>query len=174
MRCGARLVAVEALAPAVVAVCGEPSYRDRREPLDPTAGLPDEVWYYDRGPNQLIRVLSFRDQRLERIEEDGYGFSGGSEGRCSPTTMQEGISKYRLLRMCGEPVSKRVESGLTSYPPSQVYRDRSGRLVYGGGYLAPVYRETWIYNFGPSRFLRRVTLENGVLARWEDENQRGY
>jgi len=177
MRCGSRLVASEMTTGAVLAACGEPSYRDTRPQLDPGLGLPTELWYYDRGPNQLVRVLSIRDDQVEKIETDGYGFgSGASPQRCQPRQLAEGISKYHLLHDCGEPVSKRVENQLSPYPYNQstpIYRDRYGRPVRGS-FLAPVYREVWTYNFGSRYFLYRVTLENGVVARIENEDQRGY
>ena len=173
IRCGQRLVDVGAVSDQVLAQCGEPTYRDVRSQVEPGSSIPSEVWYYDLGAGQLVRVLSFRDDRLERIDSGGYGGLADSAGSCRPNQPREGWSKYRLLKQCGEPVSKRVESLVTPYPYGHSYRDAGGR-VHGLVLPTQVYRETWIYNFGPNYFLRRVTLEDGVVAAVDDEDQRGY
>lgn len=165
LRCGSRLVNVDALAAQVVALCGEPDWRDTREYAQPRYSryvADSEVWYYNFGPSQLIRVLTFRDGRLKSVDTDGYGFVKPPKPPCRPGDIIEGLSKFRLYLMCGEPISKKAESVTVPY---EVYTrtHRSGDLGYSG-YEVPIYREEWVYNFGPSYFLREVTLENGVVT----------
>jgi hypothetical protein len=112
MRCGARLVSVEAVAAEVQALCGAPDFRDRRVlPLRYGYDADTEVWYYNRGPSRLVRVLTFRDGRLTDVATDGYGFVPPAQPQCSPGDLREGMSKYRLLAFWAEPVPARGDAG---------------------------------------------------------------
>lgn len=89
LRCGSRIVSIDMIAAAVRAICGEPAYRDYWPSPDRRywPGAEDaETWTYNFGPNQLLRILRFRGQRLRSIETDGYGFNG--EGRISASRMK--------------------------------------------------------------------------------------
>jgi hypothetical protein len=113
------------------------------------------VWYYDRGPSQLLRVLTFRNGALSAIDTDGYGFPAQMEAGCGPGQLTAGMSKYRLLRICGSPSSQQAQSLLRPLPPqSPVTPSLSARLQ------RPVYLEYWYYEFGPQRLPRWVTLED--------------
>src|SRR3546814_13356896 len=46
------------------------------------------------------------DLRLQRIDTDGYGFADDGPGDCSQRGITGGMSKYRLIAQCGEPVTK--------------------------------------------------------------------
>lgn len=163
LRCGSRLVSLEDLSAQVLAVCGEPTYRDQwyyELPYNRGYAADVEVWTYNFGPSRLLQVLKFRDDRLIDIQSDGYGFYSSAEPHCAPSAVIEGLSKYRLLATCGEPVSKRAENILE---PLTAPNGGFGR--YGPyGALTPVYRERWVYNFGSSSLLREVTLENGRVT----------
>ncbi len=174
LRCRSRIVAVEAIAPSVLAACGEPAYRDVWSFYDDNFGRyvgDTEVWYYNFGPNQLLRMLKFRNGRLTDIDTDGYGFSAVPSGRCEPGDIIDGLSKYRLALYCGEPVLKHAAGFLQAYRP----RNRTGGYdnLPPGNYLSSTYREEWTYNFGARYLLRRVILENGRVVDVED-GERGY
>lgn len=157
LRCGDRLVSDEALAAEVLAACGEPDYRDVWSP--PVYGNPvsdEQVWTYNFGPSQLLRLLHFRHGRLTTIESDGYGFDREPAAGCRPTDLTEGLSKYRLLARCGEPTTQE------SYGVMRPLRRRDGSVVTNS--LLPVYRERWVYNLGPQYFLQLVTIENGRVT----------
>ncbi len=171
LRCRSRIIAVEAIAPAVLAACGEPSYREVWNYYDQSyAGFvgDTEAWTYNFGPNQLLRILRFRNGRVTRIDTEGYGFNATPDGRCSPNDIVEGLSKYRLVSYCGEPALRQAAGYL------QPFR-RRGRYdtLPPGNFLTPGYREEWTYNFGARYFLRRVMLENGRVVDVED-GERGY
>jgi len=173
LRCGSRLVSVEAIAAEVAATCGEPAYRDQWFYTQPPYGgyaADVEVWYYNFGPSRLLQVLKFRNDRLVDVQTDGYGFYGNGDGRCAPSAIVTGMSKYRLLAECGEPASKRAENVLQGLP-----LQRNGRGYYTPGYnpVQPVYLEHWIYNFGSSLLLREVTLQNGRVSEVESTD-RGF
>ncbi|GAC1629056.1 MAG: hypothetical protein NVS9B10_19700 [Nevskia sp.] len=174
LRCGSRIVSVEAILPAVLAACGEPAYRDVWRYYDDSYARyvgDTEVWTYNFGPNQLLRILRFRDGRLNAIETDGYGFRAPGNGRCAPTAIIGGLSKYRLVSACGEPATKRALGYLV--PDRRRGFDRDGGELSRGFRLQPSYREEWTYNFGARYLLRRVMLENGRVVDVED-GERGY
>jgi len=172
LRCGSRIVATEDSAAKVRAACGEPALRDVQPQFDPRAGRifgDTEVWTYNFGQNQLLRLLRFRGGRLVAIDTDGYGFVPPEHPRCTPHDLVDGLSKYRLLARCGEPDTRREASLL-----SPAFR-RDGRrsLPLPDGFVTAVYREEWTYNFGADSLLRRVLLENGIVVDIEDDG-RGY
>jgi hypothetical protein len=162
LRCGSRLVGIETPQAEVQALCGAPSYRDHRiESRSRYGNTYDEadIWYYNDGPNQLIRVLIFRDGKLAEIHSDGYGFAPRSARTCRPSDIVTGMSKYRLVMTCGEPLSKQamnITAPLLVGPQPGLPR--------GAAYSVPVYREEWVYNFGSNYFLHTVVIENGVVT----------
>lgn len=171
LRCGGALVQIGDPAAVVRSNCGRPDFVDRwigsaGQAYGPAPSV--EEWTYNRGSNRLLQILVFENGKLKRIRDDGYGFAESrGESRCRPSAIVRGMSKYRLLEACGEPVQK------------------TGRFVYSargraGGYdyylrrgVVPVFREQWIFNFGGSRFLREVTLENATVVD-TDTLDRGF
>ena len=173
LRCGSRIISVDAILPAVLAACGEPSYRDVWRYYDDSYARyvgDTEVWTYNFGPNQLLRILRFREGRLVAIETDGYGFRA-LDGHCTPTEIIGGLSKYRLVSTCGEPAAKRALGYLVA--DRHAGFDRDGRNAPNSFRLVPSYREEWTYNFGARYLLRHVMLENGRVVDVED-GERGY
>jgi hypothetical protein len=87
MRCGSRLIAEEDSIDKVIELCGEPSDRSRtwivRQPRYELNGneyvfpgeedVPVDTFFYDFGPNKLMRKLRFVAGRLESIETLGHG-----------------------------------------------------------------------------------------------------
>ncbi|MGQ0530192.1 MAG: DUF2845 domain-containing protein [Panacagrimonas sp.] len=175
MRCGSRIIAVEARAAEILAACGEPSFRDVFS--YPGPDLPGEIaeaeqWTYNFGRNQLLHVLRLRNGRLVDISTDGYGFPESDSVRCSPHGITDGLSKYRLLRHCGEPLTRRNIGFVQGFKPRQ--RQRYGGLSSSRGqYAVEVYREEWVYNFGSRYLLRVVILEDGVVADVQN-GERGF
>jgi Protein of unknown function (DUF2845) len=84
--------------------------------------------------------------------------------RCGHRLIREGVRADELLRYCGQPLS--VESRYAERPYGFT---RGG--VYLPGFFEEVRIEEWTYNFGPRRFMRVVTLENGVVS---DVRELGY
>lgn len=160
LRCGSHLVHTGAPAADVLGACGEPAYRDPW--LIPRRGLgyvsDSEEWYYNFGPNQLLRVLRFRHGKLVDVDSDGYGYDQDEPPprHCGPSDIVEGMSKFRLLRRCGEPATR--ESVALTAP----LRRKDGRVV--PNYYEDVFRERWVYNFGSRYLLQLVTLRNGRVT----------
>jgi len=170
MRCGARIVGDEDLAAELIAACGEPSYRDRLLVQIPNGEYvaDTEIWTYDFGPQRLLQLVTLRDGQISHIDSDGYGFAPNAQPRCEPHQVVEGLSKYRLVAQCGEPLTKRSETALQQLP-SRINIYRNSHDAYAGRkhYLTSVYREEWVYNFGSRSPMRRVILEDGRVSNVE-------
>ena len=175
MRCGSRIVTVEAHAADILSACGEPAFRDVFS--YPAPSVPGEVsdaeqWTYNFGRNQLLHVLRLRHGRLVDIRTDGYGFARSAPPRCDAEALAEGLSKYRLLASCGEPFTRRTVGYVTALQPR--YRRRAGGWTTSHGQIpVEVYREEWVYNFGANQFLKVVTIEDGAVAE-VDNGGRGF
>jgi len=170
MRCGSRIVDEEDLAAELLAACGEPSFRDRFVLQVPNGSYvaDTEVWTYDFGPQQLLRLVTLRNGQVSNIETDGYGFTANATRRCEPRRVVEGLSKYRLVSQCGEPITKRSENALKPlFARPEIYRRDGDPYAYRNQYFTPVYREEWVYNFGSRYPMRRVTLEDGRVTNVE-------
>lgn len=167
LRCGSRVVSTGARAVEVEALCGAPDYRDVWAYSWRGRSVADrEEWYYNFGPNQLLRILRFDNGRLARIDSEGYGFTERGDASCRPSEIVEGLSKYRLLARCGEPDAAEQRQLLVPLPP---HRGGHGAVHA----VEPVYREHWLYDFGANYLQREVTLENGRVRRVES-GRRGF
>jgi hypothetical protein len=165
-RCGSRIVSEGDSVAALLAACGQPAYRDAwslSNGYDTVAA--SEQWYYNFGPNLLLRVVRLRAGRIVDIDVDGYGFSVAPHPPCDPDSIVEGLSKYRLVLACGPPLTQRVIGYVTPYD--------AGGFARRGGFAGTVFREEWVYNFGSRHYLRVVTLENVRVVNVEDDDSRG-
>jgi hypothetical protein len=92
--------------------------------------------------------------------------------RCGNHLISKGDTQAKVLRYCGEPVQAKRSLGLRS----GVYLDRWQRgdpardLTFSTGKYIPYGRrevvvEDWVFNFGPSRLMRQVTFENGIVTK---------
>ncbi len=157
LRCGSSLVSDGAWPYEVEESCGAPDYIAAY----PTATLPglgvvqtEEHWYYNPGPQRFIRRVIFRNGKLVRVDDQGYGFHVPESPSCDPGTLRHARTEYELIARCGEPVSKRVEwqtPATHSYP----------RHGYA---LQPVLIQQWLYDFARNQFRQVVTLRNGRVV----------
>ena len=165
MRCSGGVVNTDDRSFDVLRRCGEPSFRDEWDEYLAYHHLPSAhvvVWYYNFGPSRLLHVLSFRNGRLTSIDTDGYGFDEGA-GSCRPGEIVHGMSQFMLLSQCGEPAARERRIELRNCPRRNGYRT----------YPVTVRVDEWLYNFGPSSFVRIVTLVNGRVDEVET-GDRGY
>jgi hypothetical protein len=90
--------------------------------------------------------------------------------RCGNYLISKGDAQAKVLKYCGEPAQTQSSLGLRS----GVYRtgndsfqanDRSYFIPYG---RREVVVENWVFNFGPSKLMRRVTFEDGIVTRVEE------
>ncbi len=156
LRCDGRLVSVGDRRFDLIAACGEPDLRVpvRLELLGAVPVLPyEEVWYYNFGPHRLIREVRLRSDRVMAIESAGYGFTPAAPGSCRPEDLRRGMTVFELLARCGEPADQ-----------AQRLRQRGPRTRYPLATASVVLEEEWIYDFGPARFYRIVTVVDGRVA----------
>ncbi|HEU0195764.1 MAG TPA: DUF2845 domain-containing protein [Nevskiaceae bacterium] len=183
LQCGGRIVSVGATMAEVEARCGVPAFRDPESYALPRGrGLADdsELWTYNFGPNRLLQILRFRDGRLQDIRSDGYGFAGPAQGRCNPYDIHSGMSEYQLLWQCGPPTERHASNVLVplvepfSGQPVPVRRPPNGVYAAVEPYQRQVYRERWLYNFGPRYLMRRITLEDGRVTSVDTTSRHGF
>lgn len=171
LRCGGALIQTGDPAAVVRSDCGPPDFIDQwvGGPAQGYGAVPSvEEWTYNRGPSRLLQILVFENGKLKRFRDDGYGFiESRSDTSCRPADIARGMSKYRLLESCGEPVQK---TGRFFYSTRGRIGTQSYTLQRG---VMPIFRERWIFNFGGNRFLREVTLENAMVVEI-DTLDRGY
>jgi len=146
----------------VLQKCGKPDFVDQpKQQYIQGIGFiaVNEVWYYNRGPSRLVRVLSFRNGRLSDISTEGYGYDRVPAGACDGAALHVGMSKFALLARCGEP----------AYRDSWIeYRaggggDADGDTGIGPARAVPV--ELWTYDLGKNRMLRHVKLVDGKVVQ---------
>jgi len=174
IRCGSKLVSEGTLAAEVLAICGEPDLRDVWAPPGGYGSgyiAPTEQWTYNFGSSKLLRVLLIRNGRVDRIGTEGYGFPTPTRKRCGQTDILPGMTKYRLLMRCGEPLTRVAD--YVFYPEPRHPYDLHPDLRDLHNAVSPVYREEWTYNFGSNKLLRIVILENGVVVD-VDSGSRGF
>ena len=166
LRCGTQLVKPGDSSYRVSRYCPEPFWTDAWEipgrfAYDVFNGSPVdrwEAWYVNLGSRKLMRRLVFRNGYLERIDELGYGYSGGP-GRCNAFQVESaGATLAEVYAECGPP----------DYSQSWPVTVRSG---YQHGYGVPslVFHETWVYEFGPRAQVRILEFQDGQLIRLRRE-----
>jgi hypothetical protein len=158
LRCDARIVSTGALAAEVLAACGTPAHRDRWHAA-PHYVVDEEQWYYNFGAQRLVQVLRFRHGQLVSIQSDGYGFDTPPASRCAPHDIVRGLSTFRLLHRCGEPLTREAFDALRPL--------REGDPARRDGAWRPVHRERWVYDFGPDTRTRIVELRDGRVVEVE-------
>jgi hypothetical protein len=158
VRCGNRLVVEGAQDFQVRDRCGDPFWTDSYVDLEVLGAdsaferlreIRYDIWYYNFGPDTLMRGLVFHNGVLVREDLLGYGVRRVG-GNCDPNRDYVDLSAGELVAYCGEPASRRRQ------PESTVERPFRGAERWH-----PTRREDWIYDFGESRLLRRMSLVDG-------------
>jgi len=90
--------------------------------------------------------------------------------RCGTQLIVKGNSQAKVLKYCGEPVTKSFRYGLRrgTYPK----RGEDGEWIenernydyYG---RTEVLIEDWVYNLGPNKFMRMIQFTNGIVEKIE-------
>jgi hypothetical protein len=82
--------------------------------------------------------------------------------RCGTHLVVEGDTADELMARCGPPVS--VDRRSVARPPV-VWR--YGRPIYVPGGPIDTSVEIWTYNFGSSKFMQRVQVEDGIVKSFQ-------
>jgi hypothetical protein len=165
--CGAGNVQADTSAAQVLSSCGEPQYRDAWGATEAAKG-PDlaavEEWYYNTGTGRDVQVLRFLNGQLIEVHADGNGFRPERSAQaCSGTRIGPGLSKYRLVSACGEPITRQAYIVDPSYitPNAPVLSQGNAMIVGQSQNAKPSYREE--LGFRIDGAVRTVTLENGRI-----------
>jgi hypothetical protein len=79
--------------------------------------------------------------------------------RCGTRLVVEGSTRGEVIARCGEPTDVERRSILR-----RPVLWRHGRPYYLSDDLVEVPVETWTYNLGPNKLMRRLRLEDGVVV----------
>lgn len=166
LSCGNELLFRDAYQAEVAAQCGDPFWVNQwveshvlgpDGPIEIAESVRVTEWYFHRGPNRLMRRVTFHNGRLVRTETLGYGVSGEpGRGPCEPRELSGGLSMGELVARCGPPDFR-----------ESWYGRRSARFGSVSEHHELVRFETWGYDFGPNKFTRYVTFENGRITNVE-------
>jgi hypothetical protein len=80
--------------------------------------------------------------------------------RCGNKLIVKGDTRAEVSAKCGEPAEVANERSVFRRPVIWSH----GRPYYLGPDFIEVPVESWIYNFGPNKFMRRVIFEDGIVA----------
>lgn len=83
--------------------------------------------------------------------------------RCGTKLVSEGDSRAEVQAKCGEPADKVTQRSVYRRPVIWSY----GRPYYVGEDFMEIPVESWTYNLGPNKLMRRVRFENGFVAQIE-------
>jgi hypothetical protein len=83
--------------------------------------------------------------------------------RCGTKLVSEGDSRAEVLAKCGEPADRATQRSVYRRPMIWAH----GRPYYIGEDAMEVPVESWTYNLGPNKLMRRVRFENGFVAEIE-------
>ncbi len=161
LRCGNAIVQRGESTFDLLAVCGDPDLREtiRVGLLPDGRTMPGvERWTYNRGPQQLVRIVEISEGRIQRIDSGGYGYRQFPGSRCPAQRLQRGMSRLELLGECGQPDAKQI---LEPIAPGV---GKHSRLV--------AVREEWFYDYGRGQIPRIVHLQAGKVVRVEQGRRR--
>lgn len=100
----------------------------------------------------------------------GTGAASADDGmRCGSKLVGRGDSPYRVRALCGEPVEAQSRVEFRTIAQQVPHPTIPGRFVQASR-TVEVQVEIWLYDFGPHKFVRRVTFEQGQLVRVETEH----
>jgi hypothetical protein len=83
--------------------------------------------------------------------------------RCGNKLVSEGDSRSEVVAKCGEPTEVAAQRSVFRRPVIWSY----GQPYYVGDDFIEIPVETWIYNLGPNKLMRRLRFEGGVVTEIE-------
>lgn len=92
--------------------------------------------------------------------------------RCGNKIVRDGMHEVQVIKVCGEPTTRRLIGRTVRGVEFPIVRHRSpGAVVYRtpgfGHFVTEVIVTEFTYNFGPRKLMRRLLFEGGVLVRIE-------
>ena len=83
--------------------------------------------------------------------------------RCGAKLVSEGDTRSEVAVKCGEPTEIVTEKSVFRRPVIWT----NGRPYFIGEDSVEVQVESWVYNLGPNKLMRRLRFEGGVLTEIE-------
>ena len=83
--------------------------------------------------------------------------------RCGTKLISEGDSRAEVAARCGDPTDIVDQRTVFRRPVIWGY----GRPMYVGEDFVEVQVESWLYNLGPNKLMRRLRFEGGYLVEIE-------
>ena len=83
--------------------------------------------------------------------------------RCGSKLIDDGASRSEVAAKCGEPEEVITLRSVFRRPVIWSY----GRPYFVGESFIEIPVESWIYNFGPNKLMRRVIFEGGYVTEIE-------
>ena len=93
----------------------------------------------------------------------GASSSFANTMRCGSKIIGEGITRSEVAAKCGEP--EEVITMRSVFRRPIVWTN--GRPFFVGENFIEIPVESWIYNFGPNKLMRKVVFEGGYLVAIE-------
>ncbi len=92
--------------------------------------------------------------------------------RCGNKIVRDGMHEAQVVKICGEPATKRYIGRTVRGVEFPIVRHRSpGAISYRtpgyGHFVTEVIITEYVYNFGPRKLMRRLLFEGGVLVQIE-------
>lgn len=82
--------------------------------------------------------------------------------RCGGRLIRDGDPRAQVRAFCGDPADVQTRSILR-----RPFYNVGGRQVFFGDALVEIPVETWTYNFGPNKLMRRVRFVDGIVEEVE-------
>jgi len=83
--------------------------------------------------------------------------------QCGNKIINEGSTRSEVAAKCGEP--DEVVNQRSVFRRPVIWSN--GRPFYVGESFVEIPVESWVYNFGPNKLMRRVRFEDGVVVEIE-------
>lgn len=83
--------------------------------------------------------------------------------RCGTKLVHEGDTRSQVVAKCGEPTETIDQRSVLRRPVIWI----RGRPFHLGNDFVEVAVESWIYNLGPHKLMRRVRFEDGLVVEIE-------
>ena len=145
LRCNGRVITTNDHAFEVREKCGVPYWVEpfdeilvfgENGPIEQRVQRRVEAWYYNFGPNALMRRLLFRENRLVKEETIGYGYTRlGTE--CDLQALVPGLTTGEIVARCGQPSDRDVR-----------YQEQIIRNGIGQAQRRLMRMDEWLYPAG--------------------------
>jgi hypothetical protein len=80
--------------------------------------------------------------------------------RCGSHLISDGDPRSKVIALCGDPTEIQSSSSILRRPVTWI----NGRPYSIGDGFVEIPVDIWVYNLGPSKLMRRIRFENGLVV----------